>query len=72
MRQANRDRLDVMQQANRRRAFDAADKRFDGIDRRLDAMDERFDKRFEGIDRRLDNIVGQRRPTKQQGLVDKQ
>jgi DNA anti-recombination protein RmuC len=52
--------------------FDAMDKRFDGIERRLDVMDERIDKRFEGIDRRLDNIVGQLRPTKQQGLVDKQ
>jgi chaperonin cofactor prefoldin len=57
------------------RRLDAMDKRFDGIDRRLDAMDQRLDKDFEGVDRRLDNIIdliGQLRPTKQQGVVDKQ
>ncbi len=60
--------------------FDAVDKRFDSIDKRLDAMDERldvmderFEKRFESMDRKLDSIiVGQLRPIKRQGVVDKQ
>jgi hypothetical protein len=53
--------------------LDAMDRRFDGIDQRFNAMEERFDKRFEGIDRKLDSIiVGQLRPIKQQGVVDKQ
>jgi hypothetical protein len=53
--------------------LDAMDKRFDGIDKRLDAMEERFDKRFESMDRKLDSIIlGQLRPIKRQGVVDKQ
>ena len=59
-------------------ALGRVESRFDVVDMRFAAVGERFngvDKRFELIDRRLDNIVdliGQLRPIKQQGIVDKQ
>ena len=53
--------------------LDVMDKRFDTMDKRFDTMEERFDKRFESMDRKLDSIiVGQLRPIKRPGVVDKQ